>query len=61
MAGLVQHLLATIAATGPAKVSLPTRITQFFEPLGFQHCGKLTNCSTGMMVLLNQAPSTTAR
>jgi ribosomal protein S18 acetylase RimI-like enzyme len=58
---LVQHLLANTAATGPAMVSLTTRIPQFFEPLGFQHCGQLADGSTAMMVLLPQAPSITAR
>jgi ribosomal protein S18 acetylase RimI-like enzyme len=40
---LVQLLLADTAATGPAVVSLSTLIPQFFKPLGFQPCGKLTD------------------
>jgi ribosomal protein S18 acetylase RimI-like enzyme len=49
---LVQRLLTDTAASGPAMVSLTTRIPQFFEPLGFQHCGQLADGSTVMMVLL---------
>lgn len=57
---LLQHLLADTAATGPAMVSLTTRIPQFFKPLGFQHFGQLDEVSTAMLVLLPQAHSTTA-
>jgi hypothetical protein len=53
--------MANTAAGGPAMVSLTTRIPQFSKPLGFQHCGQLADGSTAMMVLLPQAPSTTAR
>lgn len=58
---LVQRLLADTAATGPAMVSLTTRIPQFFEPLGFQPCGQLADGSTAMLVLLSQTPSPAAR
>lgn len=58
---LVQRLLADTAATGPAMVSLTTRIPEFFEPLGFQPCGHLADGSTAMLLLLPQAPSPTAR
>ncbi len=54
---LVQRLLADSASGGPAMVSLTTRIPQFFEPLGFQRCGKLADGSTAMLVFLPQAPS----
>jgi predicted N-acetyltransferase YhbS len=58
---LVERLIADTSLAGPGMVSLTTRIPQFFEPLGFQHCGQLADGSTAMMVLLPQAPSTTAR
>ncbi|MCP9941927.1 GNAT family N-acetyltransferase [Cyanobium sp. ATX 6E8] len=54
---LVQRLLTDNAATGPAMVSLTTRIPEFFAPLGFQSCGQLADGSTAMLTLLPQAPS----
>ena len=57
---LVHRLIADTSLAGPGMVSLTTRIPEFFEPLGFQHCGQLADGSTAMMVLLPQAPSTTA-
>jgi ribosomal protein S18 acetylase RimI-like enzyme len=57
---LVQRLLADTASKGPAMVSLTTRIPQFFEPLGFFHCGQLADGSMAMLALLAQASSPTA-
>jgi ribosomal protein S18 acetylase RimI-like enzyme len=57
---LVQRLLADTASSGPAMVSLTTRIPEFFEPLGFQPCGHLTDGSTAMLVFLPQAGSPSA-
>ena len=54
---LVQRLLTDTAATGPAMVSLTTRIPEFFAPLGFLSCGELADGSTAMLSLLPQAPS----
>jgi ribosomal protein S18 acetylase RimI-like enzyme len=49
---LVQCLLTDTAATGPAMVSLTTRIPEFFAPLGFLSCGELADGSTAMLTLL---------
>lgn len=54
---LVQRLLTDNAATGPAMVSLTTRIPEFFTPLGFLSCGELADGSTAMLSLLPQASS----
>lgn len=54
---LVQRLLTDTAATGPAMVTLTTRIPEFFAPLGFLSCGELADGSTAMLTLLPQAPS----
>jgi hypothetical protein len=37
-------------------LTLTTRITQFCELQGIQHCGQLADGSTAMMVLLPQVP-----
>ena len=54
---LVRRLLSDIASTGPAMVSLTTRIPEFFEPFGCKICGQLTDGSAAMFVLLPKTSS----
>ena len=49
---LVHRLLSDIASTGPAMVSLTTRIPEFFEPFGYKICGYLSDGSVAMVLTL---------
>lgn len=49
---LVQELLSAVAATGPAMVTLTTRIPAFFARFGFQVCDELGDGSTAMLIIL---------
>ena len=57
---LVQRLLADTASSGPAMVSLTTRIPELFEPLGFQPSGYISDGSTAMLVFLQEPVSPSA-
>ena len=49
---LVHRLLDECAASGPAVISLTTRIPSFFSSLGFQPAGELADGSLAMVQLL---------
>lgn len=57
--GIGQRLVKTLlhAVTqeeGTAMVSLTTRIPNFFQPMGFEHCGLLADGSTAMLTFLSE-------
>lgn len=49
---LVTRLLQSLCHTGPAMVTLTTRIPEFFSKFGFVHSGQLADGSIAMTLLL---------